>query len=143
MTNDYDSLGGCSLQPFVPGLGCVTIIQSKKRLMENGPTLKSDCGCLFGMCGHILRCGLCYRRDPPVLVGGQERGEADLLGRLPSWSAAMLLQPERKLHGHELLLQLRRKQGLMVTPKHAASAFPPRQSFIKNKYSLQSFCRGC
>lgn len=64
----------------------------------------------FGRFGSpSLRClTLLCRWCPHGLVGGQKRGEAHLLGGLPAWGAAVLLQFGGELHRHELLLQLRR-----------------------------------
>lgn len=57
-----------------------------------------------------LRC----RRQPDVLVAGPGRREAELLGRLPAGSAAVLVQPGGELRGHELLLQLRCRHRFLV-----------------------------
>ena len=66
---------------------------------------------------------LCCRRQSDVLVAGPWRGEAELLGRVPARRAAVLLQPGGELHGHELLLQLRRRQRRMVPFQHVHSTF--------------------
>lgn len=58
----------------------------------------------------VLSC----RRQPDVLVARPGGREAELLGRLPAGSAAVLVQPGGELHGHELLLQLRRRHRLLV-----------------------------
>lgn len=65
----------------------------------------------------------CCRRQSHVLVAGPRRGEAELLGRLPARRAAVLLQPGGELRGHELLLQLRRRQRHVVPLKNP-STFP-------------------
>lgn len=63
---------------------------------------------------------LCCRREPAVLVAGPRRRQKELLGRLPAWSAAVLLQPGGELHGHELLLQLWRWHRHVVSLLHGA-----------------------
>lgn len=67
---------------------------------------------------------LCCRRQSDVLVAGPRRGEAELLGRVPARRAAVLLQPGGELRGHELLLQLRRRQRSVVPFKNFQSTFP-------------------
>lgn len=49
---------------------------------------------------------LCCRWKSAVLVAGPWWRQKELLGRLPSWSTAMFLQPGGELCGYELLLQL-------------------------------------
>lgn len=58
----------------------------------------------------ILSC----RRQSDVLVARPGRRDAELLGRLPAGSPAVLVQPGGELHGHELLLQLRRRHRFLV-----------------------------
>lgn len=46
------------------------------------------------------------RWQSAFVVAGPGRRKEELLGRLPAWSSAVLLQPGGELHWHELLLQL-------------------------------------
>ncbi len=76
----------------------------------------------------------CCRWQSAVLVAGSGRREAKLLGRLPLWSSAVLLQPGGELHRHELLLQLWRRYRRMV---HSADTY--KLAFLVPKEYLFSF----
>lgn len=57
------------------------------------------------VCMSLTHCCI-GRWQPPILVARPAWGETELLGRLPAWDSAVLLQPGREVHGYELLLQL-------------------------------------
>lgn len=109
--HDLDSVGRSRWQPQRMLLMIMMWLNGTVTVLMGGPNISAVVtdGTPLWWWVYLTLVYCCYRRYSSVVVGGPGRREEDLLGRIPAWSSAVLLQPGRKLHGYELLLQLWRR----------------------------------